>query len=141
MREGFERSAREAHTTTGIATDQGKTSNMTALGLVAEALHSPCRCRDDDVPLALYASNVRAFAGRAGQAVRSVRTTPMHGSAVAAAPFEACGLSKPRATSLGTAGCARGRRTANASPSAAGRILDASTRGRIEVWARMRPSS
>ena len=29
------------YTTTGMATDQGKTANMTALGLVAEALDKP----------------------------------------------------------------------------------------------------
>ena len=39
VREGFEAIEHvKRYTTTGMATDQGKTSNMTALGLVAEAL-------------------------------------------------------------------------------------------------------
>ena len=42
VREGFESIEHvKRYTTTGMATDQGKTSNMTALGLVAEALRKP----------------------------------------------------------------------------------------------------
>ena len=42
MREGFESIEHvKRYTTTGMATDQGKTSNMNALGLVAETLGKP----------------------------------------------------------------------------------------------------
>ena len=42
VREGFESIEHvKRYTTTGMATDQGKTSNMNALGLVAEALDKP----------------------------------------------------------------------------------------------------
>jgi sarcosine oxidase subunit alpha len=42
LREGFESIEHlKRYTTTGMATDQGKTSNMAALGLVAERLNRP----------------------------------------------------------------------------------------------------
>ena len=46
LREGF-RSIEHVkrYTTTGMATDQGKTSNLNALGIVARALGKPIRRR------------------------------------------------------------------------------------------------
>ena len=74
VREGFEAIEHvKRYTTTGMATDQGKTSNMAALGLVAEALDRPVpEVGHDDVPVALYAGDVRRVRrSEPRQAVRS----------------------------------------------------------------------
>ena len=48
------------YTTTGMATDQGKTSNMNALAIAAEALGKPIAGgRPHDLPPALYAGDLR----------------------------------------------------------------------------------
>ena len=61
VQEGFQSIEHvKRYTTTGMATDQGKTSNMNALGLVsATAGGDAAGGRHDDVPAALYAGHVR----------------------------------------------------------------------------------
>ena len=84
-REGF-RSIEHVkrYTTTGMATDQGKTSNMNALGIVAEALGRPI----PEVGLTTFRMpytpvTFGTFAGLSrGDLFDPVRTTPIHGWAV-----------------------------------------------------------
>ena len=98
VREGFESIEHvKRYTTTGMATDQGKTANMTALGLVAEALGRPVpevgttTFRPPYTPVTFGAL---AGASR-GKLFDPVRTTPMHDWAVAhGAVFEDVGLWK-----------------------------------------------
>src|SRR6185503_1628753 len=86
VREGFEAIEHvKRYTTTGMATDQGKTSGMAALGLVAEALDRPVpqvgttTFRPPYTPVTFG-----AFAGASrGNLFDPVRTTPMHGWAIA----------------------------------------------------------
>ena len=61
VREGFESIEHvKRYTTTGMATDQGKTSNMNALGLVAGAPRPPAAGgRHHDLPAALHAGDLR----------------------------------------------------------------------------------
>ena len=69
-------------TTNGMATDQGKTSNIHGLAIAAEALgKADAAGRADDVPRALYAGDVRraSSAMRAGELFDPTRRTPMHG--------------------------------------------------------------
>ena len=137
-REGF-RSIEHVkrYTTTGMATDQGKTSNLNALGIVARQLGKPVA----EVGLTTFRMpytpvSFGAFAGPArGELFDPVRTTPMHGWAQAhGAVFEDVGLWKraryfPRGDEDMHAAVAR---ECLAVRSGCG-IFDASTLGKIEV--------
>jgi len=138
VREGFESIEHvKRYTTTGMATDQGKTANMTALGLVAEALDKPVQevgtttFRPPYTPVTFGAL---AGASR-GKLFDPIRTTPMHDWAVAqGAVFEDVGLWKrarhfPRAGEDMHAAVAR---ECTAVRTQVG-ILDASTLGKIEI--------
>ena len=138
VREGFEAIEHvKRYTTTGMATDQGKTSNMAALGLVADALERPVpevgttTFRPPYTPVTFG-----AFAGASrGKLLDPVRTTPMHGWAVAhGALFEDVGLWQ-RARYFPGHGedmHAAVNRECTAVRTRAG-IFDASTLGKIEV--------
>ena len=125
------------YTTTGMATDQGKTSNMTALGLVAEALDKPMpEVGTTTFRLPYTPVTFGAFAGASrGKLFDPVRTTPVHDWAVAqGAVFEDVGLWKRaryfRASSEDMhAAVARECKAVRAQVG----ILDASTLGKIEV--------
>ncbi|MGH8265879.1 MAG: glycine cleavage T C-terminal barrel domain-containing protein, partial [Steroidobacteraceae bacterium] len=137
-REGF-RSIEHVkrYTTTGMATDQGKTSNLNALGIVARTLGKTI----PEVGLTTFRMpytpvSFGSFAGVArGELFDPVRTTPMHGWAVArGAVFEDVGLWKraryfPRAEEDLHAAVARECRAVR---NGCG-IFDASTLGKIEV--------
>ena len=137
-REGF-RSIEHVkrYTTTGMATDQGKTSNINALGIVAHQLGKPVA----EVGLTTFRMpytpvSFGAFAGPArGELFDPVRTTPMHGWAQThGAVFEDVGLWKraryfPRGDEDMHAAVAR---ECLAVRSGCG-IFDASTLGKIEV--------
>jgi sarcosine oxidase, subunit alpha len=125
------------YTTVGMATDQGKTSNLNALGLVAGRLgiplpdvgHTTFRMPYTPVSFGSLAGAAR------GELFDPVRTTPMHESAVAqGAVFEDVGQWKraryfPRAGEDMHAAVARECRTVRA---ACG-LFDASTLGKIAV--------
>jgi sarcosine oxidase subunit alpha len=137
-REGF-RSIEHVkrYTTTGMATDQGKTSNLNALGVVAGALGKPI----PQVGLTTFRMpytpvSFGSFAGPArGALFDPVRTTPMHGWARAqGAVFEDVGLWKraryfPRGGEDMHAAVVRECRAVR---SACG-LFDASTLGKVEV--------
>jgi sarcosine oxidase, subunit alpha len=137
-REGF-RSIEHVkrYTTTGMATDQGKTSNLNALGIVSQALGKPI----PEVGLTTFRMpytpvSFGSFAGPSrGDLFDPVRTTPMHGWARAqGAVFEDVGLWKraryfPRGGEEMEAAVAR---ECGAVRRACG-IFDASTLGKIEV--------
>jgi sarcosine oxidase, subunit alpha len=137
-REGF-RSIEHVkrYTTTGMATDQGKTSNLNALGIVARQLSKPI----PEVGLTTFRMpytpvSFGSFAGPArGELFDPVRTTPMHGWARAnGAVFEDVGQWK-RARYFARAGegmHAAVARECLAVRSACG-VFDASTLGKIEV--------
>jgi sarcosine oxidase subunit alpha len=137
-REGF-RSIEHVkrYTTTGMETDQGKTSNLNALGIVSRALGKPIpqvgltTFRMPYVPVTFG-----AFAGTArGELFDPVRRTPIHAWAAAnGAVFEDVGLWK-RARHFPRAGedlHAAVNRECLAVRNACG-IFDASTLGKIEV--------
>ncbi len=138
LREGFEAVEHvKRYTTTGMATDQGKTSNMNALGLVAETLGKAV----PDVgtttfrpPYTPVTFGALAGPGR-GHLFDPVRTPPTHAWAVTAgAIFEDVGLWK-RARAFPQAGedlAAAVIRECRTVRRAVG-ILDASTLGKIEV--------
>jgi sarcosine oxidase, subunit alpha len=140
-REGF-RSIEHVkrYTTTGMATDQGKTSNLNALGIVAHALGRSI----PEVGLTTFRMpytpvSFGSFAGPArGELFDPVRTTPMHEWASArGAVFEDVGLWKraryfPRGRESMHAAVAR---ECLAVRGACG-IFDASTLGKIEVVGR-----
>ncbi|MBV8495382.1 MAG: sarcosine oxidase subunit alpha family protein, partial [Gammaproteobacteria bacterium] len=137
-REGF-RSIEHVkrYTTTGMATDQGKTSNLNALGIVSRALgkalpevgHTTFRMPYTPVTFGAFAGPAR------GELFDPVRTAPMHGWAAArGAVFEDVGLWKraryfPRAGEGLHAAVARECLAVRASCG----IFDASTLGKIEV--------
>jgi sarcosine oxidase, subunit alpha len=137
-REGF-RSIEHVkrYTTTGMATDQGKTSNLNALGIVSQALGRAL----PEVGLTTFRMpytpvSFGAFAGAArGELFDPVRTTPIHGWASSqGAVFEDVGLWKraryfPRRGEDMHAAVAR---ECLAVRSGCG-IFDASTLGKIEV--------
>lgn len=137
-REGF-RSIEHVkrYTTTGMATDQGKTSNLNALGIVAQALGKSI----PEVGLTTFRMpytpvSFGSFAGMArGELFDPVRTTPIHEWAKAQnAVFEDVGLWKraryfPRASEDMHAAVGR---ECLAVRSACG-ILDASTLGKVAV--------
>jgi sarcosine oxidase subunit alpha len=125
------------YTTTGMATDQGKTSNLHALAIAADAQGRTI----PEVGLTTFRPpftpvTFGAFAGaNRGDLFDPVRTTPMHGWAAGqGAVFEDVGLWKraryfPRAGEDMHAAVARECRQMRA---AAG-LFDASTLGKIEV--------
>mgnify|MGYP001765265694 FL=1 len=138
VREGF-RSIElvKRFTTTGMATDQGKASNMNALAVAAAAMGL-------DVPEVGLTSFRRpytpvsfgAFAGvNRGDLFDPIRRTPSHEAAAAlGAPFEDVGLWKrawwfPRGDEDRHAAVARECRTVRESVG----VFDASTLGKIEV--------
>jgi len=137
-REGFQSIEHvKRYTTTGMATDQGKTSNLNALGIVSQYLGKPL----PQVGLTTFRMpytpvSFGSFAGPSrGELFDPVRTTPMHGWASAqGAVFEDVGLWKraryfPRSAEDMHAAVARECRAVRA---ACG-IFDASTLGKIEV--------
>ena len=125
------------YTTTGMATDQGKTSNVNALGIVAALLHKTI----PEVGTTTFRSpytpvTFGAMAGASrGALFDPVRVTPIHDWAAAnGAVFENVGQWKrahyfPRGTEDMNAAV---RRECRQTRSAAG-MLDASTLGKIEV--------
>jgi sarcosine oxidase subunit alpha len=137
-REGF-RSIEHVkrYTTTGMATDQGKTSNVNALGIVSRTLGKSI----PEVGLTTFRMpytpvTFGAFAGVArGELFDPVRTTPMDGWAAAeGAVFEDVGLWKraryfPRGGEDLHAAVARECRAVRGGCG----IFDASTLGKIEV--------
>jgi sarcosine oxidase subunit alpha len=140
-REGFRAIEHvKRYTTTGMATDQGKTSNMNALGIVAAALDTPI----PQVGLTTFRMpytpvTFGGFAGLArGALFEPVRCTPVHAWAAAhGAVFEDVGQWK-RARYFPRGGedmhAAVGRECV-AVRTAVG-IFDASTLGKIEVAGR-----
>ena len=125
------------YTTTGMATDQGKTSNLNALAIVSDAIAKPIpqigltTFRPPYTPVTFG-----AFAGAArGDLFDPVRTTPIHAWAEAhGAAFEDVGLWKrawyfPRAGEDLHAAVARECKAVRKSVG----IFDASTLGKIEV--------
>ena len=137
-REGF-RSIEHVkrYTTTGMATDQGKTSNVNALAIVSRTLGKTV----PEVGLTTFRMpytpvTFGAFAGMGrGELFDPTRTTPMHGWAASqGAVFEDVGLWKraryfPRAGEDMHAAVARECRAARGGCG----IFDASTLGKIEV--------
>jgi sarcosine oxidase subunit alpha len=125
------------YTTTGMATDQGKTSNMNALAIAAESLDKPIA----EVGLTTFRLpytpvTFGAFGGLARRNMFDpVRETPLHSwFAARGAIFEESGLWK-RASRVPLPGESREatiRRECLATRAAAG-IMDASTLGKIEV--------
>jgi sarcosine oxidase subunit alpha len=137
-REGFQSIEHvKRYTTTGMATDQGKTSNMNALAIVAQDLSSPIpRVGLTTFRMPYTPTTFGAFAGISrGDLFDPVRTTPTHEWAEAqGAVFENVGLWK-RARHFPRAGeglHAAVARECLAVRSACG-IFDASTLGKIEV--------
>ncbi|HYL03499.1 MAG TPA: sarcosine oxidase subunit alpha family protein [Steroidobacteraceae bacterium] len=138
MREGF-RSIEHVkrYTTTGMATDQGKTSNVNALGIVAQALgrtipevgFTTFRMPYTPVTFGSFAGFSR------GELFDPVRTTPIHGWAAAhGAVFEDVGQWK-RARYFPRAGEDLHRAVARECRAVRERcgIFDGSTLGKIEV--------
>jgi len=138
LREGF-RSIEHVkrYTTTGMATDQGKTSNLNALGIVARALgKSPPQVGLTTFRMPYTPVTFGSFAGLArGELFDPLRRTPMYDWAAArGAVFEDVGLWKraryfPRGSEDMHAAVAR---ECVAARSGCG-IFDASTLGKIEV--------
>ncbi len=137
-REGFRSIEHiKRYTTTGMATDQGKTSNLNALSIAAAALKTPMPkvgLTTFRMPYTPTSFGVLAGVSR-GELFDPVRTTPIHYRAVAAgAVFEDVGLWKraryyPRpGEDMHTAV----QRECRATRSGAG-AFDASTLGKIEV--------
>jgi sarcosine oxidase subunit alpha len=137
-REGFQSIEHvKRYTTTGMATDQGKTSNLNALGIVSRTLGKAI----PQVGLTTFRMpytpvSFGAFAGPArGELFDPVRTTPMHGWARSqGAVFEDVGLWKraryfPRGAEDMHAAVARECRAVRG---ACG-LFDASTLGKIEL--------
>jgi sarcosine oxidase subunit alpha len=138
IREGFRSIEHiKRYTTTGMATDQGKTSNMNALGIIAAALDRPI----PQVGLTTFRPpyspvSFGTFAGLSREALFDpVRTTPIHGWAAAqGAVFEDVSLWKrarffPKPGEDMHAAVARECLAVRHSLG----IFDASTLGKIEV--------
>jgi sarcosine oxidase, subunit alpha len=137
-REGFHSIEHvKRYTTTGMATDQGKTSNLNAMAIVAEKLNRPI----PQVGLTTFRMPYTpvTFASFAGVSRKElfdpIRATPMHAWAQAqGAPFENVGLWKrahyfPRAGESMHAAVVRECRAVRDSVG----MFDASTLGKIEV--------
>jgi sarcosine oxidase subunit alpha len=138
VREGF-RSIEHVkrYTTTGMATDQGKTSNLNALAIAAEAAGKPI----PEVGLTTFRRpwtpvSFGAFAGgNRGDLFDPVRPTPAHAQAVAAgAVFEDVGQWKrarvfPRSGESEAAATLREIRTVRETVG----LFDASTLGKLEI--------
>jgi len=138
VREGFRSIEHiKRYTTTGMATDQGKTSNMNALGIAAEALGKPLpeiglttfRMPYTPVTFGIFAGSAR------GELFDPARQTPTHDWAAArGAVFEDVGQWKraryfPQAGEGMHAAVARECRAVRESVG----IFDASTLGKIEI--------
>jgi sarcosine oxidase, subunit alpha len=141
VREGFESIEHvKRYTTTGMATDQGKTSNMNALGIVAQAVGRPVEeVGTTTFRLPYTPVTFGAFAGaNRGALFDPVRTTPTHDWAQSrGAVFEDVGQWR-RARYFPAAGEDMGVavvRECTAVRMRAG-IFDASTLGKIEVVGR-----
>jgi sarcosine oxidase subunit alpha len=125
------------YTTTGMATDQGKTSNLNALAIVSDAIAKPLPAVGLTTFRPPYTpTTFGSFAGLArGDLFDPVRTTPIHGWAEAhGAAFEDVGLWKrawyfPKAGEDMHAAVARECKAVRESVG----IFDASTLGKIEV--------
>ncbi|HET7756042.1 MAG TPA: sarcosine oxidase subunit alpha family protein, partial [Steroidobacteraceae bacterium] len=138
MREGFRSIEHvKSYTTTGMATDQGKTSNVNALGIVAHTLGKTI----PEVGFTTFRMpytpvTFGSFAGFArGDLFDPVRTTPLHGWAAAhGAVFEDVGQWK-RARYFPRAGEDLARAVARECRAVRERcgIFDGSTLGKIEV--------
>ena len=138
LREGFESIEHvKRYTTTGMATDQGKTSNINALSIVAQGLGrtmpeiGTTTFRPPYTPVTFG-----SFAGQSrGELFDPIRLTPTHDLAVTmGADFEDVGLWK-RAWYFPAAGedmHAAVRRESKAVRDSVG-VFDASTLGKIEV--------
>ena len=138
VREGFESIEHvKRYTTTGMATDQGKTSNMNALALVAGALGKPVpQVGTTTFRLPYTPVSFNALAGpNRGKLFDPARHTPLHGWAQAhGAVFEDVGLWKrawyfPKGSEDLHACVARECLAVRTSVG----IFDASTLGKIEV--------
>ena len=137
-REGFQSIEHvKRYTTTGMATDQGKTSNLNALEIVSRTLGSPIpKIGLTTFRMPYTPVSFGSFAGPArGELFDPVRTTPMHAWARAqGAVFEDVGLWKraryfPRGDENLHAAVARECRAVRSDCG----IFDASTLGKIEV--------
>jgi sarcosine oxidase subunit alpha len=137
-REGFRSIEHiKRYTTTGMATDQGKTSNMNALGIVSEALKTPV----PQIGLTTFRTpytptTFGIFAGSSrGELFDPVRTTPIHDwAAENGAAFEDVSLWKrawyfPKPGEDLHAAVARECKAVRDSVG----IFDASTLGKIEI--------
>jgi sarcosine oxidase subunit alpha len=138
VREGFRSIEHiKRYTTTGMATDQGKTSNINALGVVSDLLDTPVpKIGLTTFRMPYTPISFGSMAGLArGDLFDPVRTTPMHDWAVAqGAVFEDVSLWK-RARYFPKGGEdmeAAVRRECLAVRNACG-VFDASTLGKIEV--------
>jgi sarcosine oxidase subunit alpha len=138
VREGFESVEHlKRYTTTGMATDQGKSSNMTALGLLSEILSKPIpQVGTTTFRLPYTPVTFGAIVGSArGKLFDPIREAPLHGWAEAhGAKFENVALWR-RAWYFPKAGEDMHKavsRECKAVRSSAG-IFDASTLGKIEV--------
>jgi sarcosine oxidase subunit alpha len=141
LREGFESIEHvKRYTTTGMATDQGKTSNMAALGIVAETLKRPLpQVGTTTFRMPYTPVTFGALVGaHRGPLFDVVRETPSHAWAAArGALFEDVGQWK-RALAFPRAGedlHAAVRRECRAVRETGG-LFDASTLGKIEVVGR-----
>jgi sarcosine oxidase, subunit alpha len=138
VREGFESVEHvKRYTTTGMATDQGKTSNMSTLGIVSSVLDRPISTVGTTTFRLPYTpTTFGAFVGpNKGALFDPVRTTPIHDWALAhGAVFEDVGLWK-RALYFPKAGedmRAAVTRECKAVRDSVG-MFDASTLGKIEI--------
>ncbi|HEY0290778.1 MAG TPA: glycine cleavage T C-terminal barrel domain-containing protein, partial [Hansschlegelia sp.] len=138
MREGFESIEHvKRYTTTGMATDQGKTSNMNALGIVAEGLGRPLPSVGTTTFRPPYTPvTFGALVGPARHALFDpVRTTPIHEwAAEHGAAFENVALWRrawyfPRPGEDRRAAVARECRAVREGVG----VFDGSTLGKIEV--------
>ena len=138
VREGFESIEHvKRYTTTGMATDQGKTSNMNALGLIAGALDRPVPAVGTTTFRPPYTPvTFGALVGPARDALFDpIRTTPIHDWAVAqGAAFENVALWRrawyfPKPGEDQPAAVARECKAVRESVG----IFDATTLGKIEV--------
>ncbi len=138
VREGFQSIEHiKRYTTTGMATDQGKTSNINALGVVADALHKPVPeigLTTFRMPYTPVTFGVLAGLAR-GDLFDPIRTTPIHDwAAEQGAVFEDVSLWKrARFFPQGAEDMEAAVRRECLAVRASCGIFDASTLGKIEV--------